>query len=385
MTQTRTFLIVAWLALRASKAGRGDEDQASTDTTSDDSAAEKDDLYANLPVEPIEVHVGSNWSVAVGNADGIFIERVASFRKQHAQELGLILPRVRFKDVTRLGPDRYEIHIDGVIAGRGEARSDKLLAIHPTGDVKSIQGELTRDPTYGLPALWIDSAQRAAATAARYTLVDSQTVLMTHLTEVLRRESATLLTRAGTERLLARVRQTQPSLVEELIPTVLSVTDVQRVLQGLLREKVSIRHVEAILETLADAGRTQKDVTYLIERVRQRLGHAICQTLVGESNALHVLTLDAGMENQFMQSVRAAEGGQPFVLDPKLAEQFLARLVALAERMMKNNLLPVLLCSPDLRRHLRTMSERVLPHLRILSMNEIPTAIELKSYAVVTL
>ncbi|MBX3625319.1 MAG: flagellar biosynthesis protein FlhA [Rhizobacter sp.] len=378
-------LIVAWLAYRASKRRHDAASAATEDNSNEEPTTDKDDLYANLPVEPIEVHVGSNWSAVVGQADGVFMERVAGFRKQHAQELGLILPRVRFKDVARLGPDRYEIHIDGVIAGRGEAKSDKLLAIHPTGDVKSIVGELTKDPTYGLPALWIDPAQRAEAVTARYTLVDAQTVLMTHLTEVLRRESATLLTRAGTERLLTRVRQTQPSLVEELIPTVLSVTDVQRVLQSLLREKVSIRHIEAILETLADAGRSNKDVSYLAERVRQRLGHAICQTLVGDSNSLHVLTLDPGMENQFMQSVRAAEEGQPFVLDPKLAEQFLGRLVALAERMMKNNLLPVLLCSPDLRRHLRTMSERVLPHLRILSMNEIPAAIELKSYAVVTL
>lgn len=378
-------LIVAWLAYRASKR-RNDASEPAPSTAKDGEAnADKDDLYANLPVEPIEVHVGGNWSAVVGQTDGVFMERVAGFRKQHAQDLGLILPRVRFKDVPRLGTDSYEIHIDGVIAGRGEARSDKLLAIHPTGDVKSIAGDLTKDPTYGLPALWIDPTQRSDAVAARYTLVDAQTVLMTHLTEVLRRESATLLTRAGTERLLTRVRQTQATLVEELIPTVLSVTDVQRVLQGLLREKVSIRHIEAILETLADAGRSNKDVGYLIERVRQRLGHAICQTLVGESNALHVLTLDPGMENQFMQSLRAAEGGQPLVLDPKLAEQFISRLVSLAERMMKNNLLPVLLCSPDLRRHLRTMSERVLPHLRILSMNEIPSAIELKSYAVVTL
>jgi flagellar biosynthesis protein FlhA len=377
-------LIVAWLAHRASKRRNAAADAVVPEST-EGQAADKDDLYANLPVEPIEVHVGSNWSAVVGQVDGVFIDRVASFRKQHAQELGLILPRVRFKDVARLGADRYEIHIDGVIAGRGEARADKLLAIHPTGDVKAVPGEPTKDPTYGLPALWIDPAQRAEATAARYTLVDAQTVLMTHLTEVLRRESATLLTRAGTERLLARIRQTQPTLVEELIPTVLSVTDVQRVLQSLLREKVSIRHIEAILETLADAGRGQKDVAYLTERVRQRLGHAICQTLVGDSNSLHVLTLDPGMENQFMQSVRAVEGGEPVALDPKLAEQFLARLVMLAERMMKNNLLPVLLCSPDLRRHLRTISERVLPHLRILSMNEIPAAIELKSYAVVTL
>jgi flagellar biosynthesis protein FlhA len=240
-----------------------------------------------------------------------------------------------------------------------------------------------------LPALWIEDSQRAAATSAKYTLVDAQTVFMTHLTEVLRRESATLLTRAETDRLLARVRQTQPTLVEELIPTVLSISDVQKVLQNLLREKISIRHLEAVLETLADAGRTSKDTHYLTEKVRQRLGQAICQGLMGEAQALHVITLDPAMESQFMHGVRNvgtdAGTGAPFVLEPKVAEQFIARLVLQAERMMKSNLLPVLLCAPELRRHIRSMSERVMPHLRVLSMAEIPQTIELKAFGVVNL
>jgi len=301
----------------------------------------------------------------------------------------MVLPRVRFKDAPRLGPNRYEILLDGVPCARGEARVDRLLAIHPAGDTRAIPGEVTRDPTYGLPALWIEEHQREAAVAARYTLVDAPTVFMTHLTEVLRRESATLLTRAETDRLLARVRQTQPSLVEELVPTVLSVSDVQKVLQNLLREKVSIRHVEAILETLADAGRQTKDASDLTELVRHRLGHAICQGLVGEANALHVMTLDPAIEAEFMQSVQAARSGegapQPFFLEPSLAEQFITRLVQQAERMMKHNLLPVLLCAPELRRHVRALSERVVPHLRVLSMAEVPRSLELKSWGVVAL
>jgi flagellar biosynthesis protein FlhA len=371
---------VWWFVRRIAATKAAAEPQADADGATEKAG---DDPYAALPVEPIEVQVGAKWSALVAQADGLFMERIAAFRKQHAQEFGLVLPRVRFKDLARLGAERYEIHIDGVIAGRGEARADRLLAIHPTGDVTAVQGEVTRDPTYGLPALWIDATRREEAVAARYTLVDAQTVLMTHLTEVLRRESATLLTRSEVERLLARVRQSQPSLVEELIPTVLSVTDVQRVLQNLLREKVSIRHIEAILETLADAGRASKDIGYLTERVRHRLGHAICQGLLGDAAALQVMTLDPAMESQFMHTLRQADGGQPLVIDPKLAEQFMSRLVSNAERMMKHNLLPVLLCSPDLRRHLRALSERVLPHLRILSMTEVPQTIELKSYAVV--
>ncbi|MDQ0045422.1 flagellar biosynthesis protein FlhA [Variovorax boronicumulans] len=360
-------------------------------TASDGGGAEEvksDDPYAQLHVEPIEVHIGSNWVPVINQPGSVFMERVSTFRKQHAQELGLVLPRVRFKDAARLSADRYEIHLDGVMVGKGEARADRLLAIHPSGDTKSVPGEPTRDPTYGLPALWIEEGQREAATQARYTLVDAPTVFMTHLTEMLRRESATLLTRAEVDRLLARVRQNQPGLVEELIPTVLSSSDVQKVLQNLLREKVSIRHIEAILETLADAGRSTRESGQLTEIVRQRLGHAICQGLLGEADALQVLTLDPAIESQFLQSIHVAAdagGAQAFVLDPRMSEQLMKRLVQQAERMMKSNLLPVLLCAPELRRHVRALSERVMPHLRVLSMSEVPHTVELKSFSVVQL
>jgi flagellar biosynthesis protein FlhA len=377
---------VAAVAYRVSKAADATSKATSEEGAEPGQGAGADDPYAMLPVEPIEVFVGRNWVSLVNEADGVFMERIKAFRKQHAQELGLVLPRVRFKDANRLGADRYEIYVDGVLAGKGEARTDQWLAIHPAGDVRSIPGEVTRDPTYGLPALWIEPERRDAAAAAKYTLVDSATVMITHLTEVLRRESASLLTRAETDRLLARVRQNQPGLVEELIPTVLSVSDAQKVLQNLLREKVSIRHIEAILETLADVGRLTKDASLLTEHVRRRLGHAICQGLLGDATALHVMTLDPLVESRLMQGLQSAEtASQSYAMEPKLAEQFMARMVQQAEQMMKNNLLPVLLCAPDLRRHIRSLCERAMPHLRVLSMAEIPQTIELKSYGVVTL
>jgi flagellar biosynthesis protein FlhA len=347
------------------------------------------DPYAALSVEPVEVHVGSQWVPLVTQPGNPFMERIAAFRKLFAQESGMVLPRVRLKDSAKLPPTHYEILIEGVPCARGEARLDRLLAIHPTGDTRSIPGDVTRDPTYGLPALWIEPHQREAAVAARFTLVDAATVFMTHLTEVLRREAARLLTRAETDRLLARVRQAQPGLVEELVPTVLSVSDLQKVLQNLLREKVPIRNLEAILETLADAGRLSKDPEHLTELVRQRLGHAICQGLLGEATALQVLTLDPSIEAELLASVQAARSAEgaplPFVVEPSFAEQMISRLAQQAERMMKHNLLPVLLCSPELRRHVRALSERVMPHLRVLSMSEIPRNVELKSWGVVAL
>ncbi|MFZ6721405.1 flagellar biosynthesis protein FlhA [Undibacterium sp. Ji49W] len=352
--------------------------------------SENEDPYKLLQVEPIEVYVGGNWIPLINQSGSLFMDRIAVFRKQHAMELGLVLPKVRFKDGKKLLADRYEICVDGVIVAKGEARINQYLAIHPTGDVKTIPGEITKDPTYGLPALWIEESQRETATANKYTLVDGQTVFLTHLTEVLRRESPALLTRIETDRLLSRVRENQSSLVDELIPVVLSGSDVQRVLQNLLREKVSIRHIEAILETLADAGRNSKDVNYLTEMVRQRLGNAICQGLIGEASVLHVMTLEPSIESQFLQNLQSVrqdgiQSNRSFVLEPKLAEQFMRKLVQQADHMMKNNMLPVLLCSPELRRHIRALSERVVPHLRVLSMSEIPQNIELKSFGVVQL
>lgn len=382
-------LTVAAFAYRAARRSAGPEAAAPEggDALASPPSGE-DDAYALLAVEPIEVAIGARWASYVAEPGSLFMERIATFRKQYANEFGMVLPRVRFKDMPRLGADRYEIVIDGVMRAKGEARLDRTLAIHPGGDTSSVRGEPTREPTYGLPAVWIDDQQREAASAAKFTLVDAPTVLMTHLTEVLRREASTLLTRAETDKLLERIRQSQPGLVEELVPTVLSISDVQKVLQGLLAEKVSIRHLEAIVETLVDAGRQVKDPQQLTEIVRQRLGAAICQGLVGEGSALQVMTLDPVVESRFMQSVlaaRTAGGGQPFVLEPKLVEQFMARLVQQAERMMKSNLLPVLLCAPELRRHIRALSERVAPHLRVLSMAEVPQTIELKSWGVIAL
>ncbi|MFT4171314.1 MAG: flagellar biosynthesis protein FlhA [Rhodocyclaceae bacterium] len=383
---TALLLGMGWLSWRA-RSIVGDATQAvetgsllaSADGTAASASAEV------VPVHQIEVLVGAAWSAfAQDNGAGPLGERIAVFRRQCVQDLGLMLPSVHFGSKASLQSSQYEIHLDGVLVARGESNANKILAIHPSGDTKSLRGEVTRDPTYGLPALWIDESLREAATAANFTLVDGMTVLVTHLTEVLRRNSATLLTRSETERLLNSIRQSQPGLVEEIIPTLLTVGDVQKVLQGLLREKVSIRNIGAIMETLADAARFSKDPAQLGEAIRSRLGQAICQSLLGDSMSLQVMTLDPGVEAQLMQALTAAEGRQ-LALEPRVVEQLLMRVVQGSERMMKNNLLPILLCAPDLRRHLRTLTERVMPHLRVLSMTEVPPTVELKSYSTLSL
>jgi len=348
----------------------------------DDAATPEPEVQA---VEPLEILIGSDVMGQPGWTQPALLERVAALRRHYAHDLGLVLPRLHIRGGTLAAPGRYEIHLDGVPVGKGEARVDEWLAIHPTGDVRSIAGEATRDPTYGLPALWIAPAQKEAAQAARFTLVDGASVLLTHLSEVIRREAPNLITRAETERLLGQVRERVPGLVEELVPALLSVADVQRVLQNLLRENVSIRNTVAILETLADAGRSQKDLGVLTERVRCRLGRAICQALVGEGDSLHVVTMDPLVEGQFLQGVRSEEGGFGLSLDPQLIEQFLVRMAHQAEQMMRGGRHPVLLCSPELRRHIRALCERVMPQLRVVSMAEVPRHLELKTVGLVKL
>ena len=348
-------------------------------------AADEEDLYAALSVEPLEAAVGQNLVPLVSGDNVSLMERIVAFRRQHAQEAGLIVPKLRIRDDKRLRPNGYELRIFGAAVGGGELLADRILAIHPGGERRRLQGVETRDPTYGLPAAWIAEGERPAARAAGYTLVDPATVFVTHLAELVRQNGALLLTRADTERLVDRLRPQHAGLLDELIPNVMTLGDVQRVLQGLLREKVSIRNLEAILEVLAEAGRASKNPEVLTELVRQRLGPAICQRLADPGGSLYVLTLDPAIENTLAGSARAAEDKAPLALEPRFAEQLLARIAAQVERMLKTNVIPVLLCPPELRRHLRRLTERVLPHLAVLSMSEVPGNVSLKSFAVVTI
>jgi flagellar biosynthesis protein FlhA len=343
------------------------------------------DTYDLLKVEPIEVVVGANLAPLVSGEKTIFMERISAIRKQFALDSGVVLAKVRFRDSNELSHSAYEIKIFGVLAGKGEIMVGRTLAIRASADARPLKGIETREPTYGLPATWIEENEREVARIAKYTLVDANTVFITHLSEVLKAQSGALLTRTETDRLLQRIRQQQPGLVEELIPTISSVSDVQKILQNLLKEKVSVRHLEIILETIVDVGRTSKDLNYLTEMVRQRLGASICQSLVDDNNALNVMTLDSKIEQNLLQSLRNANADSTLIIEPKVAEQLLSRLANHAERMMKGNMLPVLLCSPELRRHMRTLSERVLPHMRILSMAEIPNAVSLKAHSTITL
>lgn len=336
-----------------------------------------------LTIDPIEIRVGQNLVNLINGEDVGLADRISAFRKQFALDAGFILPRIKIRDDKRLTATGYQIAIYGVVYGSAELMPNRMLAMHPSGTRGSLPGLEAHDPTYGLPAVWIEDNTKPAARAGGFILVDPLTVFVTHLTETLRRNAAHLLTRAGTSALLDRMREQNAGLVDELIPAVLPVIEVQKVLQGLLHENVSIRHLEAILEVLADAGRHSKSAERLIELVRQRLGPTICQSLSGSRNELSVLTLDPGVEQKIAACLQQVEESSRLLLEPKFAEAVIGRLAGQVEQMMKNNLSPVLLCAPELRRHLRSVTERVLPHLSIIALTEIPNTINLRSFAVV--
>jgi len=339
-----------------------------------------DDPYSVFDVEAVDVEMGRTIAAHLGGAQGVLVERVAAFRTQFASEVGMVVPKVRFRESTGLAGDQYRISIFGEPAASGRLMMERILAIHPSGDLRQVPGIETREPTYGLPALWIEPDQRDAARLAKYTLVDPTTVVFTHLSESIRQRVADLLTRSETERMLARLRTNQPGLVEELVPTVLTMSDVQKVLQNLLREKVPVRNLQAIVEALIDGARQSKDPATLTERVRERLAVSICNTLSADRKTLHVLTLDPAVEEGLLGGPPEAAASR----DPRLLDGVLVRLAANAEKMMKSNLIPVLLCAPELRRQLRALCERAAPHLRVISIAEIAPGFELRAFSSIT-
>jgi flagellar biosynthesis protein FlhA len=375
-------MALAALYMIASKRAKAStEENAENPKDQEGSEADKD----LTQVEPIEMLLGSGLAKMFDTAERTtLLERVGEFRKQFGTDMGLVLPKVKFKDSPSAQPNQYEVALFGDVVATGTLTPGHLLAIHPSGNTTLIQGTETKDPSYGLPALWIDPSQREAARAAKYTLVDTTTVLVTHLSETLRLQAANLLTRTEVDRMLSRLRTAQPGLVEELVPTQLSVGDVQKVLQGLVREKVPIRNLQAIVETLIDASRAGKDVGLLIEHCRQRLSTTICNALSPDKKVLHVLTLHPEVEGQLLHVLTqssSAEGQRPASMDPRIAEAMILKLAQQAERMVKSSLTPVLLCPVELRRHIRAMSERAIPHLRVLSTAEIPMQFELRAFA----
>jgi flagellar biosynthesis protein FlhA len=343
-------------------------------------SAPGDDIQALLRIEPLELRLGRTLLEALA-APGLDVrERADALRRQFAQDWGVVLPKLHVGELMGAAGERYELWVQGHRAGHGELVHDGILAINPGGQRPKLDGRETRDPAFGLPALWISQEQRSFARGAGYTLVDAETVLMTHLGELFKRHAPELLTRAEVEKLVQRVRATQPSLVDELVPGVLSLSDIQKVLQQLLREQVSLRAMDTILEVLVDAGKSVKATDDLVERVRERLGAGICQRLADGQGELHVLTLAPEFERQLLTQLRASEGRGALINDLAQLDGFLKAMAKQADAMIARNLSPVVLAPAPLRRSLRQLVARSFPYVSVVGVNEVPTATVVRTF-----
>jgi flagellar biosynthesis protein FlhA len=324
-------------------------------------------------VEPLSVEVGY---ALVGIVDekqgGTLLTRVRAIRKQIAGETGIVVPPVRVADNLQLGPRGYSILVKGVDVARGELYADRLLAINPGTATRPLDGAQTKEPAFGLPATWIAQEQRDTATAAGYTVVDATTALSTHLSETIRNFLPDLLSRQHVKEMLDTVAQTSPKLIEELVPKTVSMGEVQRVLRQLLRERVPVRDLTTILEALADAATVTKDPDGVIEAVRSAIGRAICRPYQNDKGELPVIGVAPALEERLMASVIRTDHGVVLALDPQQAQNIASRIARALEQAMAQ---PVLLCSPVLRPHLYRLFARVLPHLGVLSHNEVPAHI----------
>ncbi|MGE3508772.1 MAG: flagellar biosynthesis protein FlhA [Vicinamibacterales bacterium] len=348
-------------------------------TGPDPSSASAETVDPTFSVDPLAVEVGyALVSLVDEKQGGTLLNRVRAIRRQIGLETGVVVPPVHVADNLQLSPRSYTILVKGVEVARGELFADRLLAINPGTADTSLQGTPAREPAFGLPAVWIGQDQRERATSAGFTVVDPTTALSTHLSETIRTFLPDLLSRQHTKELVDRVAETSPKLVEELVPKLATVGDIQRVLRQLLRERVSIRDLTTILEAMADAAAVTKDAAAIAEQVRAAIGRAICKPYQNEKGEVPAIALAPQLEERLLGAIVKTEQGAVLAIDPAQAQRLANRI---AEVLASAVAQPVLLCTPTLRPHLWRLFARVLPHLGVLSHNEIPPQLQIAAVA----
>ncbi len=344
-----------------------------------------EDVEHLLSMDTMELEVGYGLIPLVDKEqDGSLLGRIRAIRRQFATELGVIIPPIHIRDNLKLKPSEYRVVIKGVEMARSELMVNHLLAMDP-GDVpRKIEGIETREPAFNLPAVWIPPDLEEEAKFSGYTVVDNSTVVATHLTEVIRDNSPDLLGRQETQQLLDNLARTSPKAVEELTPGLMAIGMVQKVLQNLLRERVSIRDLLTIVETLADYAPMSKDPDLLTEYVRQKLARGFLSPFVQSDGMLPVIVVEQAVEERLGKAIQHTEHGSYLAADPVYAETVLSTVRKETEKAAANNLQPILLCSPVLRRHLRRLIEASAPTVMVISHAEVVPSVRLQSVGKVT-
>lgn len=338
-----------------------------------------------LQVDPIEFEFGYGLiPLADTQQGGDLLDRIIMIRRQCALEMGLIVPVIRIRDNIQLKPNEYVIKMKGNTVARGELLIHHYLAMSPGFDDDSVTGIETQEPAFGLPALWIDEATKERAEMAGYTVVDPPSVVATHLTEVIKKYAHELIGRQETKSLIDSVKDTYPALVEELIPSILGVGDVQKVLSKLLKEKISIRDLVTIFETLADYGKYTKDPDVLTEYARQSLSRQITQQYASPAEPLKVITVSPAVEKKIAEAVQQSDQGSYLALDPASSQAIYQRLTEQVNRLVQAGQQPIILTSPTIRMYLRQLLERSLQDIPVISYSELEPSIEVQSVGVVS-
>ena len=377
--------IISGMQMKKSIAIESIEDEVNEDEVDAEEIRKPENVVSLLSVDPIELEFGYGIiPLADVNQGGDLLDRVVMIRRQIALELGTVVPIIRLRDNIQLNPNQYIIKIKGIQVTEGEILFDHYMAMNPGYVEEEITGIPTFEPSFHLPAIWITEGQREKAESLGYTVVDPPSIIATHLTEVIRTHIAELLTRQDVQNLVDHLKENNPALVEELIPKLLGLGEIQKVLQNLLCEGISIRDLLTIFETLADHAATSRDTDILTEYVRQSLKRAISNKYFPANETTSVITLDPKTEQDIMASVKQTEQGAYLTLDPERTKAIMKSLeteVAKLESLGKN---PIVITSPIVRMYFKKLTEDYFKDLIVVSYNEVESNVELQSVGMVT-
>ncbi|HEY3374511.1 MAG TPA: flagellar biosynthesis protein FlhA [Candidatus Aquicultor sp.] len=352
----------------------------------EEKAAAPENLVDMLQVDPMELEIGYGLIPLVDpDQGGEILDRITLMRRQIAMELGYVVPPIRIRDNIQLPSSEYRVKIKGVDIAKSEIHLAQILAIDAGLTTDTIPGSATREPAFGLPAVWVFPDQREQAEIMGYTVVDPTSALITHLSEITKKYAHELISRQDVQQVLESVKQNYPVVVEELVPSTLTVGELQQVLQNLLSERVSIRDMVTILEALGDAARSTRNIDILTEHARQAVGRNICRQHQFGEGSLSVITVDPLIEKEIADAVEYTEQGILISLDPTTTQRVVDGVSKALEGALSLGINPILLCSANIRRPLRKIAERKLPDLAVLSYNEVAPEFELQSVGMVNL
>jgi flagellar biosynthesis protein FlhA len=348
-----------------------------------DQPAPRDAALEALALDPLELAIGFGLVPMVDQpAGGTLLQRVGTIRRQIASELGMVIPPVRIRDDVGLDSHEYVMRVRGTEVARGGIMAGHHLAMDPGDAMGQLPGIPTTEPAFGLPAVWIPESGRAEAEALGWTVVDAESVVVTHLTEMIRVHASELLTRQETRQLLDQLKEVNAAVVDEVVPDVLSVGEIQRVLQALLREGVSVRDLGAVVEAIGDKARLTRDVSMLAEYARQALGRTIVAPYLDSENTLRAIAIDPALEQEIAESLVQTADGEFLAMDPTRAQALIDACSEQVEHALARGGRPVMLCSARVRRHLRGLCEQRLPQLAVCSYNEIAAGVSVETVGV---